>query len=83
MKRFVNLLLLSTAIIIFTSFKNDILKIYSEYTIDDIYSKSDLESGTLDEDGEEIDFIFTKDKIKAGRYEVSIADGPRDLYEIK
>lgn len=83
MKRFVNLLLISTTIIIFTSFKNDISKISSEYTIDDIYSKIELDSGTLDEDGEEIDFIFTKDEIKAGRYEISITDGPGDLYEIK
>jgi hypothetical protein len=54
-----------------------------EYGIDDIYQKVELEYGTLDESGQSIDFVFTKSSLKAGRYEVTIADGPGDLYQIK
>lgn len=53
-----------------------------EYSIDDIYQKINLDYGTLNEQGQSIDFVFTKSSLKAGRYEVSIADGPGDLYEI-
>lgn len=53
-----------------------------EYSIDDIYQKIDLDYGTLDEQGQSIDFIFTKASLKAGRYEITISDGPGDLYEI-
>ncbi|TDS14949.1 hypothetical protein [Sphingobacterium paludis] len=74
---------LAIVLMLFTSFKIDKNKLLEEYSIDQIYSKVELDSGTLNEDGEEIDFIFTEDQIKAGRYEVSITDGPGDLYEIK
>ncbi|MDQ1770220.1 hypothetical protein GQR60_14595 [Labilibaculum sp. A4] len=53
-----------------------------EYSIDDIYQKIDLDYGTLDEQGQSIDCIFTKSSLKAGRYEITISDGPGDLYEI-
>ena len=82
--RYLTLIIIS---ILLTSFNNNKLKTLnkdaSEYTIDEIFVKIELESGTLDEDGDEIDFIFTKGKIKQGKYEISITDGPGDLYEIK
>jgi hypothetical protein len=55
----------------------------SEYGIDQFYKKIELDNETLDENGDEIDFIFVKSDIKQGRYEVDITDGPGDLYEIK
>ncbi|SRR5690554_6254710 len=54
-----------------------------EYVIDEIYEKIDLEYGTLDEDGNDIDFLFSPSSIKQGSYEIEITDGPGDLYEIK
>lgn len=54
-----------------------------EYSIDKTYRKVELDYGTLDEQGQSIDFIFIKEDLKAGRYEVEITDGPNDLYEIK
>jgi len=54
-----------------------------EYDIDEIYEKIDLDYGTLDEDGDDIDFLFSPTTIKQGTYEVEITDGPGDLYEIK
>ncbi|MFC3199616.1 hypothetical protein ACFOET_18510 [Parapedobacter deserti] len=54
-----------------------------EYDIDEIYEKIELDYGTLDEDGNDISYIFTPTSIKQGRYEIEIADGSGDLYEIK
>lgn len=73
---------LAVILVLFTSFKIDKTETLEEHSIDQVYSKVELDSGTLNEDGEDIDFIFVEDEIKAGRYEVSIADGPGDLYEI-
>lgn len=55
----------------------------SEHAIEEIYQKVNLESGTLDENGDELDFIFVPAKLKTGKYEIEVADGPGDLYEIK
>jgi len=51
--------------------------------VQDIYAKVQLDSGTLDEEGDEIDHIYVESSLKPGRYEIEIADGPGDLYEIK
>jgi hypothetical protein len=56
---------------------------FEEYDIEQFYQKIDLESGTLDQDGQPIDFIFVETELKQGQYEIEIADGPDDLYEIK
>lgn len=69
-------------LILLTSFTKDSSPLLSEYIIDDIYEKIELKPGTLDEDGNDIGFVFTKSQIKQGQYEVSISDGPGDLYEI-
>lgn len=53
------------------------------YTVDEFYEKIDLEYGTLDEDGDPIDFVFVKTNLDEGKYEIEITDGPGDLYEIK
>lgn len=55
----------------------------TEYGVEDFYRKVELDDNTLDEDGREIEFVFVKTDIKQGRYEVEIADGPGELYEIK
>ncbi len=56
---------------------------YEEHGIDSFYKKIELDDGALDEDGDEIDFIFYETKIEEGQYEIEITDGPGDLYEVK
>lgn len=53
-----------------------------EFYIDEIYAKVELESGTLDEDGDDISFVFQPTSLKTGEYNIKIADGPGDLYEV-
>lgn len=55
------------------------------YTVDEFYKKIELDNNTLDEDGDEIDFIFVKTdpELQEGKYEIELTDGPGDLYEIK
>jgi len=53
------------------------------YNVDEFYKKLELDSGTLDEDGESIDYIFVKTELKEGFYEVELTDDKGDLYEIK
>jgi len=67
-----------------TSFSQNLNELDS-YTVDEFYQKLELDYGTLDEQGYQIDFIFIKTKpdLDAGKYEIEITDGPGDLYEIK
>lgn len=53
-----------------------------DHDVEQIYKKIDVDPGTLDEDGDEIDFIFVETEIDEGLYEIEITDGPGDLYEI-
>lgn len=55
------------------------------YTVDEFYKKIELDNDALDEDGDEIDFIFVKTDpdLETGKYEIELTDGPGDLYEIK
>jgi len=73
-------LLLVSLIFIATSFFVFSLE---EESIDEIYSKIELESGTLDSEGNSLDFLFKKTSLKQGRYEIELTDGPGDLYEVK
>ena len=54
------------------------------YDIDQVYKKIELDYGTLDEDGDDIEFIFveTEFDVQRGKYEIELTDGPGDLYEI-
>ena len=56
---------------------------YEEYSVEKFYKKVDLDYGVLDEEGDDIDFVFIPTDIDEGTCEVEIADGPGDLYEIK
>jgi len=56
---------------------------YEEHEIEEFYKKIEVDSGTLDEDGDEIDFIFVETELDQEKYEIEITDGPGDLYEIK
>jgi len=56
---------------------------WDDYDIQEFYVKKDLKPGALDEDGNEISFVFLPTEIKQGTYEVEIADYSSDLYEIK
>jgi hypothetical protein len=54
----------------------------TEYNVDEFYKKVDLESGTLDDNGNDIEFIFVVTSLPQGRYEVKISSQEGDLYEI-
>ncbi len=53
------------------------------YSVDEFYKKIELDYGTLDEDGQSIDFVFVKTDLESGIYEIELTDGPGDLYEVK
>lgn len=55
----------------------------SEYAVEEFYRKVELQDGTLDQEGDEIEYVFITTSVKQGRYEVELTDGPGDLYEIK
>lgn len=55
---------------------------YEEHDVEKFYEKIELETGTLDEDGAEIDFVFVETELEQGKYEIEITDGSGDLYEI-
>lgn len=54
----------------------------TSYNINNFYVKQDIETGTRDENGYAIDFIFTKTNLDIGEYEIEISDGPNDLFNI-
>lgn len=51
------------------------------YTVDEFYKKVELDRGTLDEDGNEIEYIYVKSELDNGDYKIDLTDG--DLYEVK
>lgn len=53
------------------------------YTVDEFYKKVELDYGTLDEDGDEIEYVYVKTKVDAGDYKIELTDGDGDLYEVK
>jgi spore germination protein GerM len=55
---------------------------FEDHDIDQFYKKVELEDGILNEEGEEIDFILTKESMEDGKYEVEITDGPGELYRV-
>lgn len=55
------------------------------YDVESFYKKVELEDDSLDEDGDEIDFVFIKTEIDldSGLYEIEVSDGSGDLYQIR
>lgn len=53
------------------------------YTVDEFYKKVELDRGTLDEDGDEIEYIYVKTELDSGDYKIDLTDGDGDLYEVK
>ncbi|NLP59427.1 hypothetical protein [Lutibacter sp. B1] len=53
------------------------------YTVDEFYKKVELDYGTLDEDGNEIEYVYVKTKVDKGDYKIDLTDGDGDLYEVK
>ncbi|KAF9658330.1 hypothetical protein ABHQ57_14740 [Tenacibaculum sp. ZH5_bin.1] len=53
------------------------------YTVDEFYKKVELDDETLNEDGDEIEYIYVKTKVDKGDYKIELTDGDGDLYEIK
>ena len=76
MKVIISILLLIMPIVFFS-------QEYEEHEVEEFYEKIEVDDGTLDEDGDEIDFIFVQTDLDQEKYEIEITDGPGDLYEIK
>ncbi|MHC9088174.1 hypothetical protein ACXIHB_05620 [Tenacibaculum sp. IMCC1] len=53
------------------------------YTVDEFYKKVELDDETLDEYGDEIEYIYVKTNVDKGDYKIELTDGDGDLYEIK
>tara|TARA_B100000787_G_C16164937_1_gene283383 strand:- start:1049 stop:1399 length:351 start_codon:yes stop_codon:yes gene_type:complete len=53
------------------------------YTVDEFYKKVELDYGSLDENGDEISYIYVKTDIDKGDYKIDLTDGDGDLYEVK
>jgi len=53
------------------------------YTVDEFYKKVELDRGTLDEDGDEIEYVYVKTELDNGDYKIDLTDGDGDLYEVK
>ncbi len=54
-----------------------------DYSVDKIYKKIEVDYGTLDDEGDEIEFILVETELDTGIYEIELTDGPGDTYEIK
>ncbi|ARV10671.1 hypothetical protein BTO05_00485 [Winogradskyella sp. PC-19] len=74
----------TTTLILFISFSfSQSLKDLDNYTVDEFYKKVELDYGTLDEDGDDIDYIYVKTEVDSGDYKIELSDGDGDLYEVK
>ena len=77
-------ILILTAFIFFSTICSaQSLKDLDDYTVDKIYKKIEVDSGTLDDEGEEIEFILVETELDKGLYEIQLTEGPGDTYEIK
>ncbi len=77
------LILLTLGIVQVSIMNAQSYKDWDDYGIEEFYEKVDVESGTLNEEGEEIDFVFVTTEMKQGTYEIEITDYKNDLYHIK
>ena len=76
-------LLALTVLTAFSPTSTNINKINDNgYSVKNFYKRIDLDYGTLDENGLNIDYIFTTTSIDAGIYEITLSDGPGNLYKI-
>lgn len=76
-------ILLLAFIIISTISYGQNLEDLDSHTVDEFYKKVELDYGTLDEDGDEIEYVYVKTKLDKGDYKIDLTDGDGDLYEIK
>lgn len=53
------------------------------YKVDGFYKKLVLNDGTLDKDGNEIEYVYVKTEVEKGDYKVELMEGDGDLYEVK
>ena len=66
-----------------SSISTQFYKDWDDYNVNEFYQRKELKFGTLDENGDEISFVFIPPELKQGTYEVEISDLINDLYEIK
>ena len=53
------------------------------FTVNEFYRKISLNVGSLDENGNPINFVYVKTNLDKGKYDVELTHGPGDLYQIK
>lgn len=75
---FLIFLLSTTTVIVAQSYLE-----WESYTVDEFYEKVELKDGSLDEDGNPIEYVYVTTEIEEGVYEIEITDDEGDLYEIK
>ena len=77
-----NLLLMMFVILakisIAQSYKN-----WDAKSIEGFYEKVSVKNGSLNEDGEKINYIFIPTTLRSGQYDATIVDYKNNLYEIK
>lgn len=78
-----NLSLVFLVLLSITSYSQS-LEDLDDYSIDKVYKKIELDYGTLDQNGNQVDEIYveTEFDVERGKYEIELTDGPGDLYEI-
>lgn len=76
-------LLLLTFIVLSTFSYGQNLDDLDSYTVDEFYKKEELDDGTLDKDGDEIEYVYVKTELDKGDYKIELMDGDGDLYEVK
>lgn len=81
MKKFKYIILIILAPLF--SLQGQSLEDLDDYSVEKFYKKLELDYGTLDDDGEEIDFVFIETELDRGKYQIELSDGPGDLYHIK
>ncbi len=52
------------------------------FEVSEVYKQVYLEFGSLDENGDPIDYVFEKSQMEVGEFNVVIRQGPGNLYEI-
>lgn len=79
MKKIILLIIITISTISYGQNLDDL----DNYTVDEFYKKVELDYGTLDKNGNRIEYIYIKTKVEKGDYKIDLTDGDGDLYEVK
>ncbi|WP_424492731.1 hypothetical protein [Salinimicrobium sp. GXAS 041] len=77
------IVLLTAFLFISTICSAQSLEELEDFSVDKIYKKIEVDYGTLDDEGDEIEYILVETELDSGIYEIELTDGPGDTYEVK